>query len=181
MDRLYELRGILSEMAKKPSCCCGRGEWCDACIPINGYGDTVAGLKVKKAQAALDIVESMIRDNPNKHPETKPIYDREGNYVGEWNGKIVSGPQYSTQHPSIEMKIDGVVGNGTGRCHLCLKILDKNEMKPGGVHYCPGTVSTQNTEKPVHVITSNGCSICGTDAINCEVLKSLKSTKASDI
>ena len=44
---------------------------------------------------------------PNKHPETKPIYDREGNYVGEWNGELSTGAKYqskrieaqSTQNP----------------------------------------------------------------------------------
>jgi NADPH-dependent curcumin reductase CurA len=33
----------------------------------------------------------------NKESETKPMYDREGNYLGEWNGKVTTGAQYRTK------------------------------------------------------------------------------------
>lgn len=41
-------------------------------------------------------------------------------------------------------------------------------------------LSAQNSDKPLHVINKNGCNICGTDVINCEAIKSLKSTKTPD-
>lgn len=37
------------------------------------------------------------------------------------------------------------IGIHTGGCQMCGKILNKEEMKPGGIHYCPGAISTQNT------------------------------------
>lgn len=45
---------------------------------------------------------------------------------------------------SVEMRTDGFVGNGTATCHFCLKKLEGDEIKPGGVHYCPGFQSLRN-------------------------------------
>lgn len=50
---------------------------------------------------------------------------------------------HSSKQSAIEMKLDGVIG--TGRCHLCLRILGTDEMKPGGVHYCPGVQSSKTS------------------------------------
>ncbi len=34
------------------------------------------------------------RVTSTQNTETVPMHDREGNYIGEWNGKIESGAQY---------------------------------------------------------------------------------------
>lgn len=39
----------------------------------------------------------MMDEQSHKHPETVPMYDRDGKYLGEWNGKVESGPKYQTQ------------------------------------------------------------------------------------
>jgi len=55
------------------------------------FVDTCSNQYREMAQSILDAVNSY------KQSETVPMHDREGNYVGEWNGKIESGPRYPTQ------------------------------------------------------------------------------------
>jgi hypothetical protein len=40
---------------------------------------------------------------------TKPMYDREGNYLGEWNGKVVTGAKYQIGSQPNELPEDAPI------------------------------------------------------------------------